>query len=216
MVRKRKFGFCFLWILFVLASVSDGFAAEVPVHVKWVVDGDTLILQDGRHVRYIGVDAPEIDHQHTQNTPLANTARTVNQTLVDAYPLELVLDQQQKDHYGRTLAYVYRSDGVFVNLEMIRSGNAWCLFIPPNTLHAQLLLDAQHQAMTKGEGIWRSFGQDEKSPGAYVGNRRSKRFHHSSCPDGKKISKTNKVLFQCQWDAFWEGFAPHKECAAFP
>jgi endonuclease YncB( thermonuclease family) len=34
--------------------------------VKWISDGDTIVLNDGRHVRYIGINAPEIAHGQSQ------------------------------------------------------------------------------------------------------------------------------------------------------
>ncbi len=86
--------------------------------VRWVVDGDTVVLADGRHVRYIGIDTPEIDHAKQQAEPLAYGARSVNRQLVEGQSVRLEYDRETTDRYGRTLAYVYRGDGVFVNAEL--------------------------------------------------------------------------------------------------
>ncbi|MDL2275353.1 thermonuclease family protein [Desulfosarcina sp. OttesenSCG-928-G10] len=213
---KQKPRLVFWLILFLWLPALPAFAAEMLTTVKWVADGDTIILKDGRHVRYIGIDAPEIDHQKPRKTPMGTRARSVNQQLVGPFSLKLVYDKETKDHYGRTLAYVYRNDGLFVNLEMVKTGNAWCLYLSPNLSHTEAFLDAQREAMNQGLGIWQTIGRDQKASVPCTGNSRSRRFHSPACPDGKKISKKNQVVFTRQWDAFWEGFSPHRKCVAFP
>lgn len=213
---KQKPRLVFWLILFLWLPALPAFAAEMLTTVKRVADGDTIILKDGRHVRYIGIDAPEIDHQKPRKTPMGTRARSVNQQLVGPFSLKLVYDKETKDHYGRTLAYVYRNNGLFVNLEMVKTGNAWCLYVPPNIAHFQTFLEAQREAMDRGLGIWRTVGRGKTASASYTGNSRSKRFHSAACPTGKKISKKNRVVFARQWDAFREGFAPHKKCVAFP
>jgi hypothetical protein len=60
----------YLFYLFVFFSIIllSGFLSGKPIfahewfYVKWINDGDTIVLADGRHVRYIGINAPEIDH----------------------------------------------------------------------------------------------------------------------------------------------------------
>lgn len=190
--------------------------ADETVKARWVADGDTIVLQDGRRVRYIGIDAPEIDHTNGRPTPLGHAARSLNRRLVDGWQLRLVYDQETSDRFGRVLAYVYRGDGLFINAELLRQGHAHFLYHPPNVRHADILLAAQRAAMESGRGIWR-FVQKEPAAGmTYPGNRRSRRFHAHDCSMAKKISAANRVWFQNQWEAFWSGFAPAKECIPFP
>jgi hypothetical protein len=51
----------FLSLLSILL-ISAAASAQQWFRVKWVIDGDTIVLDDGRHVRYIGINAPEIAH----------------------------------------------------------------------------------------------------------------------------------------------------------
>ncbi len=93
--------------------------------VKRVVDGDTLVLSDGRRVRLIGVDTPEVhasaklkrDAERTRHDAraiqqLGRRAEMFVKALIEGRSVRLEFDQHNKSHrnkdrYGRTLAYVY-------------------------------------------------------------------------------------------------------------
>jgi micrococcal nuclease len=69
--------------------------------------------------------------------------------------VRLERDVVGRDDYGRVLAYVYRaSDGVFVNLELVRTGHAQPLSIEPNTVHAEAMVDAARAAERGDRGLW--------------------------------------------------------------
>lgn len=203
----------FLWTGIAFGGDTEG---SGWVEVKWVADGDTIVLQDGRHVRYIGIDAPETAHHHQPGEPMADQARSANRHLVKGWRLRLVFDQERTDRYGRTLAYVYRRDGLFVNAELVKTGCAHVLYQWPNTSQATLLLSSQREAMKKEQGIWKDIEKNEVPDKPYRGNRRSKRFHRHDCPKGKTMSSKNQVRFKNQWAAFWAGFSPARGCIAFP
>ena len=203
-------------IIFLLPVGQTTCNASAWVQVKWVVDGDTIVLTDKRHVRYIGIDAPEIDRDDRRGEVLGEAARSFNRRLVDDHWLRLEYDQEKKDRYGRILAYVYRRDGLFVNAELIRQGYAHYLYRHPNTGKQETLLKAQRSAMRARRGIWQLVEKGPASGAHYRGNRRSKRFHHHACSNAKRISPRNRVWFNSQWDAFWSGYAPAAECIPFP
>ncbi|GAB6905523.1 thermonuclease family protein [Desulfosarcina cetonica] len=205
---------CVAGILVVLIlGMPPCFAEEnASVRVKWIADGDTIILQDGRHVRYIGIDTPEIDHQNHKAAPFGYEARTVNRQLVEGWTLRLVFDWEKKDHYGRVLAYVYRRDGLFINAEIVRQGYAHVLYHPPNIDKIDALIAAQREAMQANRGVWQIIDKTQRTQQAFRGNRRSRRFHTRYCPKGKQISKGNLIWFENEWSAFWAGYAPAREC----
>jgi hypothetical protein len=140
----------------------------------------------------------------------------MNRKLVEGWHLRLEYDQEKTDRYGRTLAYVYRKDGLFVNAELLKQGCAHVLYRFPNISRDKILLSAQRDAMGSGRGIWQSLKKDEKRAHAYLGNRRSRRFHSHDCPMGKSISEKNRILIANQWVGFWYGYAPARECVEFP
>jgi micrococcal nuclease len=72
-----------------------------------------------------------------------------------------VRDVEERDRYGRLLAYVYRArDGLFVNLVLAREGYAVTLTIPPDVAHTEELLAATRAARAEGRGLWRSCAPD--------------------------------------------------------
>ena len=186
-------------------------AADEWIRVRWVDDGDTIVLADGRRVRYIGIDAPEIAHdRHGQKAePFGYEALGLNRHLVHRKRVRLELDEETHDAYGRLLAYVFLAGERMVNEEMLVNGYAYVLPHWPNRHYAQQLLNAQRTAMRDERGIWRQWKQ---SQGSVVGNRRSRRFHAPSCPNIDRISVRNRVSFATPWEAFWQGYAPAKGC----
>jgi micrococcal nuclease len=200
------------WIT--LALWIFGSAGCSPTRADWatvakVNDGDTIVLSDGRRVRYIGIDAPEIDHEHQRDEPFGFEAREANRRLLAGGKVRLVTDVEKHDRYGRLLAYVYLSDGAMVNAELVRLGVATVLYRRPNVTHHEMFLGIQREAMTARRGLWQRV---DARPQEIVGNRNSLRFHLATCPSVRRIHPQNRVVFQKKWDAFWEGYAPSQDC----
>lgn len=114
-----------------------------PYELLYVVDGDTLAIDlDGEAVtvRLIGIDAPESVHPDPErNSPEGEKAsRYLKKLLADSDgQLYLEYDLQRTDDYGRTLAYVYLSDGeTMLQEELLRAGMATTLTIYPNIKYA--------------------------------------------------------------------------------
>ena len=125
-----------------------------------VVDGDTIRVRlDGRteRVRYIGVDTPESVKPGTPVQCYAKRAAAANAALVAGRSVRLVGDVEQRDRYGRLLAYVYREpDGAFVNAQLVRDGYARTLTIAPNVAHARQFAQLAQTARRSGRELWRA------------------------------------------------------------
>jgi micrococcal nuclease len=126
--------------------------------VTRIVDGDTIhVAVDGREekVRYIGVDTPESVKPGTPVQCFAKRASAFNERLLAGERVRLVRDAEERDRYGRLLAYVYRArDGLFVNAALVRRGYAVPLTIPPNVAHEQQFRELAANARRKGRGLW--------------------------------------------------------------
>ena len=206
-MKKCIFGILFLAASFLFSGLNV--YAKNWTYVRWVEDGDTIVLQDGRRVRYIGINTPEIAHADTPAEPYADAAKDFNRKLILNKRIRLVFDTEQFDRYGRTLAYVFLSDSTFVNAELIKYGYAFFVPRKPNVRYDQIFLKTQREAMTAGEGMWHNWSEKKEHS---IGNRRSKRFHRMTCLYGKKTSPKNRLIFRSRWDAFWAGFSPGKKC----
>lgn len=178
--------------------------------VKFVYDGDTILLDTGEKVRYSGIDAPEIGHKGEKNEFMALASRDFNLHLVGKDRVRLEFDREKRDRHGRLLAYIFLEKGDMVNALMVRRGLARLMVKRPNIKYLSLLLHNQRLAMGERLGLWQK--DPKKLEKYYLGNRKSYRFHRPGCPFGTKIGPHNLVRFRRRRDAFWEGFSPCKRC----
>jgi micrococcal nuclease len=127
--------------------------------VRRVVDGDTVSVGLGgrdEKVRLLGIDTPESVNPDTPVECFAKEASARTAALLPpGTSVRLVRDVEERDRYGRLLAYVYRvSDGLFVNLDLVRGGYARLLTHPPNVAHTDELVDAARAARESRRGLW--------------------------------------------------------------
>jgi len=138
-----------------LAVYSHVGGTDVHV-VKRVIDGDTIILDDGRHVRLIGVDAPEIDSPYRNAEPFGDESRDYMKRLVERRLVTIRIGREPYDKYGRTLAYVYLGP-TMINSLIIRDGYAkvYRRFMFPER---DLFTNYEKEARAKGVGMWKYKG----------------------------------------------------------
>ena len=120
--------------------------------VTSVIDGDTVELVDGRHVRYLGIDTPEIGDYY------ADEATARNRELVEGRTIELQRGSRDQDEYGRLLRYVY-VDGTFVNAELVAEGYATAYIFDPDDRYSQVLVQLEQYARMKKLGLWATESQ---------------------------------------------------------
>ncbi len=151
-----------LLILLLLGCASTPEKAKV---VR-VIDGDTIVIEGGYHIRYIGIDTPEKDE------PYYEEARQYNREMLDGKVVRLERDEKGKgkDEYGRLLRYVYVGD-IFVNAELVRKGYAEVhpKGIFPEIEHHDLLKEAEEEAKEAGRGMWGSGDHYASIRIAYMG-----------------------------------------------
>jgi micrococcal nuclease len=112
-----------------------------------VIDGDTVELEDGRRVRYLGIDTPESGEYYADEA----TARNIE--LVEGKIVELQSGTRDEDEYGRLLRYVY-VDGIFVNAELVAQGYATAYIFDPDDRYSQILVQLEQYAKLKERGLW--------------------------------------------------------------
>ncbi len=139
-----------------VAPASGNLPAGADLTVQRVVDGDTIELAGGERVRLIGLDTPETK---APNQPVGcfgqEASRFTASILPPGTPVRLVGDVEQRDRYGRLLAYVYRrADALFVNAELLRRGFGQVLTIPPNVAHTDEFVAIARQARESNQGLW--------------------------------------------------------------
>lgn len=115
--------------------------------VAQVIDGDTIKLTDGRHIRYLGIDTPEVGESY------ADEATAKNKQLVEGKVIELQRGKRDQDEYGRFLRYIY-VDGTFVNAELVAQGFARAYIFDPDERYSQILVQLEQYAKMNKRGLW--------------------------------------------------------------
>ena len=135
------------------SSSSSGIPADATeAVVEYVHDGDTIFLEDGRKVRMLGINTPEIG----ENLECyGNEATALTRSLLpEGARVWVQQDVEPLDQYGRSLLFVYTADGTNVNLELLREGAAEVEMYKPNVLLRDEVYAAQDSARDADLGLW--------------------------------------------------------------
>ena len=145
--------------------VTDASPGDQPANVEATVyrvaDGDTVSVEPDVNgedsVRLIGVDTPEVG----ESEPYAEEAASFAEGRLQGRHVRLELGAEERDDFGRVLAYVYLPDGSMFNETLLRKGLAQIATFPPNTHYLSRFEEAQDEARESRRGIW-SLPSDEE------------------------------------------------------
>lgn len=121
--------------------------------VTRVIDGDTIEIEGGQGVRYIGIDTPETVHPSKPVECFGLEASNKNKELVEGKEVRLEKDVSETDTWGRLLRYVYVDD-IFVNDYLVKQGYAYASTVPPDVKYAEQFVRAQREAKEYNRGLW--------------------------------------------------------------
>jgi micrococcal nuclease len=123
--------------------------------VERVYDGDTVKLEDGRKIRLLGINTPEIRHRNQASEAGGETAKRWLVDKLKNQKVRLVTDVEQTDKYKRTLAYLITENKEHINVQLVEMGLATVNIYPPNLLYVNELVEAGNRAEQAKRGIWR-------------------------------------------------------------
>lgn len=117
--------------------------------IKRVVDGDTIELENGTIVRYVGINAPD------NGNPFEEESTDYNKRLVEGKKVKLEYDEYKSDRFGRILAYII-IDNKNISVELVKKGFAKVVIYEKRKpiIYQQQLLDAEKEAKIRKLGIW--------------------------------------------------------------
>lgn len=128
--------------------------------VTKIIDGDTIEIETGEKVRYIGVDTPELHHPQKSVQCFGYEAMIKNKQLVEGRRVRLEKDISEVDKYKRLLRYVFLVDEIatktatFINEVLVREGYARLATYPPDIKYQNVFLQAEKQARENKRGLW--------------------------------------------------------------
>ena len=122
-----------------------------------VVDGDTFVIKyngQNERVRLIGIDTPESVHpDEEKNTEFGEQVSKYSKEMLTGKKIVLEFDVEQRDKYGRLLAYVYL-DGQMYNELLLKRGYAKLATYPPNVKYVEDFKALQKEARENKVGLW--------------------------------------------------------------
>ncbi len=141
---------------------------DETTYIKHIHDGDTLTLRDGRKVRLIGINTPELARNDKPAERYSAAAKnTLKSLFKNEKSISLVYGKDNKDSYGRTLAHAFLANGQNVQATLLKQGFANTITLPPNTRFSACYAEMENNARCNNRGIWQ----------------------HSNILDAKKLNK---------------------------
>ena len=130
-------------------------AAETEAVVE-IVDGDTLVLADGRQVRLVGIQAPKLPlgRPGFKAWPLAEEAKAALAELTLGRAVTLGYGGRRIDRHGRALGHLFDQDGRWIQGALIDRGMARVYSFADNRALVPELLARERAARAGGRGIW--------------------------------------------------------------
>ena len=160
LARFAIFLACSLSALAVPRSAPWAAALEAggSARIVSVTDGDTLTLDDGTVVRLVGIQAPKLPlgRPGFEAWPLADEARAALEELGLGRRVTMYYGGRRSDRYGRSLAHLYRDDGLWLQGEMLALGLARVYSFSDNRASVPEMLAREAAARAAGLGIWRN------------------------------------------------------------
>lgn len=147
-------------LFFLCIAFSVTVFAE-KAEVRYVIDGDTFILENNQRVRMIGINAPETSHKRygKEGQAFGNESKRFLKRVIEGKEVDLHAGKEGFDRFGRRLAYVYLQDGTFVNEKMVELGYAETFRKFPFEFKEEFL-KLESNARNQKLGMWQSVNED--------------------------------------------------------
>ena len=138
-VDKVKKNF-YLTLAVLITVLTITYIYTRPQKVVKVTEDNLLILDNGKKIFLTGVDANRQGYRFISS-------------MVEGKEVRLDYDRMQPDKNGLSYAYVYLSDGTFVNAEVIRKGYARVDTRLPFAYSSEFI-NCQTEAEAEKRGLW--------------------------------------------------------------
>ena len=138
------------------ALAAHGLEPDARATVSSVVDGDTVLLEEGGEVRLVGIMAPKLSlgRDWIADQPLSTEAREALVALVEGKAVTLAYGGTRMDRHRRLLAHLFLDDGTWVQGAMLEAGLARVYTFADNRSAISEMLALEGQARQAGRGIW--------------------------------------------------------------
>ncbi|OIO39660.1 MAG: hypothetical protein AUJ72_00290 [Candidatus Omnitrophica bacterium CG1_02_46_14] len=202
----------FFFISFLIASQS-WCAEKQSVLVTEVLTGDTVRLEGGKTLKYIGIQAPPLQNIIVLVRQYGASALQFNKQMVQGKKVLVEWGSQIRDDHKNLLGYVYLPDGKFVNEEILKAGHAKLKITPPNIRYLDQFRKAELGARRKKLGVWKEEPTNPYLKSEYVGEKNTKIYYFPNSPELDRIPKANLVTFRSRVEAKAAGYRSCSSCS---
>ncbi|MCX7991826.1 MAG: thermonuclease family protein [Proteobacteria bacterium] len=164
-------------MLFISDPPAVGLAKEYvykreDVYLQKVIDGDTILLKDGRYIRLIGIDTPEIRKKINGKwvevyEPYGRQAFEFTNRLLLGKKINIEYDNEIRDSYNRDLCYVF-ANGILVNEAVMREGLAFPYLKNKSLRYYERLKNAFIQSVKERKNLYKINLKYEKDLKKYI------------------------------------------------
>jgi micrococcal nuclease len=146
----------FLLLSGLVPAWSNPLTVDGSGKVVEIVDGDTLILNDGREIRLVGIQAPKLPlgRRNFKTWPLADKAKSALLKLALYKTVTLSYGGRRIDRYNRLLAHLHDEKGLWIQGELLRRGMARVYSFSDNRAVVADMLKIEREARGERRGIW--------------------------------------------------------------
>jgi len=198
-------------LLFVLILPAEALQKQSAV-VHEVLTGDTLRLEGGKTLRYVGMQAPPLQSVILLVREYGANALEFNKKLVEGRRIWIEWGSQIRDDQNNLLGYVFLEDGTFVNLEMIKAGHGRALKSAPNIKYSGAFRKAELGARRAKKGLWKEEPENPFIKSEYIGDTNTKIFYFPTSPELERISPSRFVKFRSRVEAKAAGYKACSTC----
>jgi micrococcal nuclease len=188
-------------------------AEKQAVFVQEVITGDTLRLEGGNTLKYIGLQAPPLQSRIPLIREYGSEALEFNKKIVGGKKVLIEWGSQIRDNQRDLLGYVYLEDGTFVNQEILRAGHAKVKIIPPNIKHAAAFRKFELEARRNKSGLWKKEPENPFLKSEYIGEKNTKIYYLPNSPELDRIPQAGLVTFQSRVQAKAAGYRACFTCS---
>ncbi|GAA5315752.1 MAG: thermonuclease family protein [Candidatus Pelagadaptatus aseana] len=128
---------------------------DLPVvRVAHVYDGDTVRLADGRRLRLLGINTPELARD---GRPAQLFAAETKELVVDSLAhgqWRLLSGHRDQDRHGRQLGYLLDHRGISLGSVLVDRGAAMWVAKAPDVGHVACMKSLERGAQMRQAGLW--------------------------------------------------------------
>jgi len=130
------------------------------IELNRYTNGDTVVLEDGRKIRLLGINTPEVQHKDKMADAGGEDAKTWLINKLQHARIRLEFDLEKTDKYGRTLAHLFSEKKEHINLSLVKAGLAEISIYP---LICCTSMSCLQPRIRQNKTDW-AFGNDQSMP----------------------------------------------------